>query len=665
MRTTNKYTQEELEYMKLLAKDYPTEQSCATEIINLTAILNLPKATEHFMSDLHGEYEAFTQIIRSASGAIREKIDLLFSDTMSDVERAELATLIYYPKEKMQKVLPWVVDKNAWYKKTFQDLLEICHAVSFKYTRSKVRKALPEAYAYIIDELLNADSSLEDKSVYCNTILDTIIQVGKAEDFIIALCNVINYLVVDKLHIIGDIYDRGPRADIIMDALMDHHNVDIQWGNHDIIWMGAAAGSPVCIMTVLSNSILYNNLEVIENGYGISLRPLYIFANEHYHLTDLTCFATRIMDPKDLEKLTDKDLERTARMSKASTILLFKLMGQVIKRNPDFQMDDRLLMEQVDYDLATVEIDGKKYPMHDCDFPTVDIENPYSITEEEYKLIDELVAAFRGSEKLQKHIRYLYSKGSMYKAYNGNLMFHGGIPMNEDGSFMALEVDGGRYSGKALLDFCEEKARDAFFAPQGSNERIKGQDFCFYLWCGPCSPLYARSKLSTFERRLLTDESTWVEEKNPYYQFVQTGDGCERILKEFGLDTKTSHIINGHVPVRTTKGESPIKGDGKLFVIDGGFSKAYQGTTGIAGYTLIYNSRHMAISAHEPFGGKEEALQKNKDIVSAIVVSEELDHRIKIRETDNGKELQKKVNYLLQLMDAYQQGILPEQHIRK
>ncbi len=665
MNRNRPISEQELDYLRLLAKEYPNEQVCATEIINLNAILGLPKPTEHFMSDLHGEYEAFTQIMRSASGAIREKIDMLYQDSMSSEERAELATLIYYPKEKMKQILPWVNDKTEWYVQTLHYLIEICHSVSFKYTRSKVRKALPEEYAYVIDELLNADFTMHNKMEYYDTILNGIIEVGKAEDFICAMCNVINYLIVDKIHIIGDIYDRGPRADYIMDSLMDHHNVDIQWGNHDIIWMGAAAGSPVCILTVLSNSILYHNLDVIEFGYGISLRPLYIFANDYYGLTDVTCFATRIMDPKDLQKLSEVDLERTARMSKATDILLFKLMGQVISRNPDFQMDDRLLLNNVDYDLAKVEIDGKTYSMHDCDFPTVDISHPYHITEAEQNLIDELVLAFKSSERLQRHVRYLYSNGNMYKKYNGNLLFHGGIPMDPDGNFTQVEFDGELYSGKRLLDYCEKQARNAYHAPEGSSERLKGMDFCWYLWCGPNSPLYARSKMTTFERRFLSDKSTWAEQKNPYYQFINTAEGCEKILQEFGLTADHCHIINGHVPVRSKDGESPVKGNGKLIVIDGGFSKAYQKTTGIAGYTLIYNSRHMAISAHEPFAGKETALKQNKDIVSSVVITEELDHRIKIRETDIGQQLQKNVDYLKQLIEAYRQGYIQEQHRKK
>lgn len=650
----------EQEYLKLLSKTYPTEQAVTTEIINLNAILNLPKATEHFMSDLHGEYEAFTQILRSASGAVREKIDMLFSETMTENQRASLATLIYYPKEKMELMLKNTDSEEDWYRETLSNLIEVCRAVTFKYTRSKVRKNLPDSYAYIIDELLNTDPTLRNKKEYYDNILSTIINLGKAPDFIICLCDVINRLVVDRLHIVGDIYDRGPRADIIVDSLIEHKSIDIQWGNHDIVWIGAAAGSPICIMTVLSNSILYNNLDVLEIGYGISLRPLYIFANENYALTDLSCFATRIMDEHERETVKQKDLVRTARMSKAVTILLFKLMGQVIRRNPEFHMEDRCQLDFIDYDKGTVEIGGKTYPLTDCDFPTVDIDNPYAFTEDEEDLIQELISAFKASEKLQKHIRFLFDNGNIYKCYNNNLLLHGGVPMNPDGTFKALVVDGVAYRGKELFDYCETRVRDGYYSPEGSKKRTKGLDFMWYLWCGPCSPLFARDKITTFERRLIKDQSTWKETKDYYYTYVQTREGCENILKEFGLTKSNSHIINGHTPIKSKDGESPIKGEGKLFIIDGGFSKAYQKTTGIAGYTLIYNSRFMHLSAHLPFEGKDRAIEDNLDIANITVVSERLDHRIKIKETDIGRELQKDIDHLTKLLSAYRSGLIPE-----
>lgn len=659
--TERSFSAAELDYLRLLGEQYPTEQSVATEIINLNAIMNLPKATEHFMSDIHGEYEAFNHILRSASGAIREKIDMLFSDELSEEERATLATLIYYPEEKLEELLPTVDDVNNFYSRTLNYLIEICHVVSSKYTRSKVRKALPKEYAYVIDELLNTDFTLHNKRDYYDNIISTIIDIGKANDFIIAVCGVIKRLIVDRLHIVGDIFDRGPRADIVMEALMHHHKVDIQWGNHDILWMGAASGSPICIANVLSNSILYNNLHVIENGYGISLRPLAVFANDSYSLTDLSSFATRIIDEEEKITIKPKDLVRTARMSKAITVILFKLMGQLVQRNPDFKMDDRLLLDKIDYDKGTVVLnDGKTYLLRDSDFPTVDINDPYKLSSEEEEVMNELVSSFKQSEKLQNHIRFLFRKGNMYKVYNGNFLTHGGVPMNEDGTFKEFTFDGVTYKGRALMDYCEQRARQGYFSPEGSEARQKGQDFMWFLWCGKWSPLFARSKITTFERRLIDDKSTWKEAKDPYYEITKTEEGCMTVLHEFGLDGPNCHIINGHVPVKSKNGESPIKGDGRLFIIDGGFCRAYQKTTGIAGYTLIYNSHYMRLSAHEPFDGKKNAIKNNKDILSATIVSEELDHRLKISEMDRGKKLQAEIDHLQMLLYAYRHGIIAE-----
>lgn len=654
------FSEAELDYLRLLGEEYPTEQSVATEIINLNAIMNLPKATEHFMSDIHGEYEAFTHIMRSASGAIREKIDMLFSDELSEEERATLATLIYYPEEKLEELLPNIEDETAFYKRTLNYLIEICHVVSSKYTRSKVRKALPPEYAYVIDELLNTDFTLHNKREYYDNIITTIIEIGKAQDFIVAVCDVIKRLIVDRLHIVGDIFDRGPRADIVMEALMKHHKVDIQWGNHDMLWMGAAAGSPICVANVLANSILYNNLHVLENGYGISLRPLSVFANDYYALTDLSSFATRIIDPEEKISIKPKDLVRTARMSKAITVILFKLTGQVVMRNPDFGMENRLLLDKIDYDRGTVTIDGKTYLLRDSDFPTIDIANPYKLSPEEEDVMNELVSSFRQSEKLQNHIKFLFRKGNIYKVYNGNFLTHGGVPMNADGTFKEFTFDGKRYKGKALMEYCEQQARKGYFCAEGTPGRQKGQDFMWYLWCGKWSPLFARSKITTFERRLIDDKSTWKEDKDPYYEITKTEEGCVKILKEFGLEGPNCHIINGHVPVKSKNGESPVKGDGRLFIIDGGFSRAYQPTTGIAGYTLIYNSHYMRLAAHEPFSGTKNAIKNNKDILNATIVSEELDHRLKISEVDRGKKLQKEIDHLENLLYAYRNGIISE-----
>lgn len=659
-QTTLNPSPEELEYLKLLAQTYPTEQSVASEIINLNAIMNLPKATEHFMSDIHGEYEAFQHIMRSASGAIREKIDMLYRHELTNDERATLATLIYYPEEKLREILPSVEDEHTFYYTTLNRLIEICQLVSSKYTENKVRKCLPQEYARIIDELLTTDYNFHDKRDYYDNIINTIIDIGKAPDFMVAMCNLIKRLIVDRLHIVGDIFDRGPRADIVMEALMQHHKVDIQWGNHDILWMGAAAGSPICIANVLANSILYNNLHVIENGYGISLRALAVFANEYYSLTDLTSFATRIVDEQEKVSVKPKDLVRTARMSKAITVIMFKLMGQLVERNPDLDMMDRRLLDKIDYDKGTIDIDGKTYHLRDCDFPTIDINDPYKLSNEEIDVMNDLVDSFKGSEKLQTHIRFLFQKGNMYKVYNGNLLTHGGVPMNKDGSFKEFTFDGRVYKGKELFDYCEKRARLGYFAPEGSKERLIGQDFMWYLWCGKWSPLFAREKITTFERRLIDDKSTWKEAKDPYYDITQTQEGCVKILHEFGLDSINSHIINGHVPVKSKKGESPIKGGGRLFIIDGGFCRAYQKTTGIAGYTLIYNSHYMRICAHEPFDGIQNAIKENKDILNATIVSEELDHRLKIGEMDRGRKLQGEIDHLHVLLNAYRQGIISE-----
>lgn len=660
MKKKKDYSPSELEYLRLLGKEYPTEQDAATEIINLNAILNLPKATEHFLSDVHGEYEAFVHVMNSASGAIREKIEDLFADELTSAERETLATIIYYPEQKITELLTDVPDEKAFYYETLNYLIELTHVIASKYTRSKVRKALPQEYAYVIDELINIDFELHNKKDYYDNILNTIIDIGKGKDFVVALCSVIKRLIVDRLHLVGDVFDRGPRADIIMDELMKHHSLDFQFGNHDVVWIGAAAGSPICIATVLSNSILYNNLPVLEIGYGISLRPLSLFANEYYAMTDLSSFATRVIDKEEKKHIKNKDLLLTARMSKAITMVLFKLMGQVVKRNPDFNMEDRASLEHINYEDGTIDIDGKIYALKDCDFPTVNPEDPYTLSPEEQEMMDAMVKSFQGSEKLQKHVRFLLAKGSMYKCYNGNLLVHGGVPMNADGTFKVFNYDGVEYSGKALLDYCDKKVRDGYYASEKDPNRQKGQDFMWFLWCGKWAPTFAREKITTFERRFIADKETWQEARDPYYQITQTAEGCKIILHEFGLDSDFSHIINGHTPVKTTKGETPIRGEGKLFLIDGGFSKAYQKTTGIAGYSLIFNSHGMRISALEPFEGFEDAIKENKDIIPETVLMQPADHRLKIYETDIGVKLQKNIDMLTRLMDAYRNGILPE-----
>ena len=661
MKRKKTFSQEELRYLKLLAQQYPTVQAASSEIINLQAILNLPKGTEHFISDLHGEYEAFLHILNSCSGVIKEKVDDLYAATISKADRDELCTLIYYPEDKLEQLHETYEDMDEWYRITLHRLIEICRWVSSKYTRSKVRKALPRDYAYIIDELLHTHYEETDKRDYYENIISTIIDLGQADRFIEAVSAVIKRMAVDHMHIVGDIFDRGPRADVIMDSLLDYHSVDIQWGNHDILWMGAASGSRTLVATVLANSIHYNNLEVIETGYGISLRPLSVFANEVYRDCDVHRFAVKLTGP-DADQYSEKDKLLSARMHKAITIILFKLEGQKILRNPAFRMADRLLLDKVDYEHKTVTVDGKVYPMLDTDFPTVDPADPYTLTPEEEILIHQLTLSFLHSEKLQRHVRFLYSKGSLYKIFNGNLLFHGCIPMAEDGSLLTFQADGKTLSGKAFLDYADLTARRAYYSAPGSAEREAGMDFLWFLWAGRNSPIFGRDRMATFERRFIADESTWAEPKNVYYQLYNDPAVCEALLKEFGLEGPHCHIINGHVPVKSKKGESPRKGGGRLLVIDGGFCKAYQETTGIAGYTLIYNSACYRLVSHQPFVGREEAIRSSQDIASTSVVFERLETRLKIAGTDVGRQLQEQIDDLMSLLDAYRSGAIAEDH---
>ena len=661
MKPKTTFSQEELRYLRLLARQYPTVQAASTEIINLQAILNLPKGTEHFISDIHGEYEAFLHILNSCSGVIKEKLDELFGASLARAERDQLATLIYYPQEKLALVARQTEDLKEWYRITLHRLIEMCRWVSSKYTRSKVRKALPRDYAYIIDELLHTRYNEEDKRDYYENIIDTIIEIDQAPSLIKAVCSVIKRLAVDHLHIVGDIFDRGPRADIIMDSLLDYHSVDIQWGNHDILWMGAASGSRTLVATVLANSIHYNNLEVIETGYGISLRPLSIFANEVYKDCDTRRFAVKLTGD-DADQYSEKDKLLSARMHKAITVILFKLEGQKILRHPEFNMADRLLLDKIDYEGSCITIGDVTYPLEDCDFPTVDPADPYTLTAEESQVIDQLTVSFRRSEKLQRHIRFLYSKGGLYKVFNGNLLFHGCIPMREDGEFQTFTIGGKERSGKAFLDYAEKTARKAYYDKVGSPERQFGMDFLWWLWAGRNSPIFGRDRMTTFERRLIKDESAWTEPKNSYYTLYNDPAVCERILKEFGLEGPHCHIINGHIPVKAKKGESPIKGGGKLIVIDGGFCKAYQPNSGIAGYTLIYNSHNIRIVSHQPFSGRVDAIRNNHDIANDSLIFEHMESRVKIAETDIGRTLQAQADDLRRLLLAYKTGAVTEDH---
>ena len=655
------YRPENLHYLKMLARQYPNVQAASTEIINLHAILNLPKGTEHFISDVHGEYEAFLHILNSASGVVREKLDDLFATTVSKADLDQLATLIYYPKEKLEEIERETEDMREWYRITFHRLIELCRVVSSKYTRSKVRKAMPKEYAYILDEMLHTHYEDSDKRDYYENIISTIIDIDRASNFLVELCELIKRLAVDHLHLVGDIFDRGPRADIILDSLLGYHSVDIQWGNHDVLWMGAASGSRTLVATVLANSLRYNNLEVIETGYGISLRPLSVFANEVYRDCDVSRFEVKLTGD-DAAKYTEKDKLLAARMHKAITMILFKLEGQKVLRNPCFHMNDRLLLDKVDYEHKCITIQGVTYPMEDTDFPTVDPKDPYTLTQEESTLINQLTRSFRHSEKLQRHVRFLYSKGSLYKIYNGNLLFHGCIPMNADGALTTFTIGGQSLSGKAFLDYADLTARRAYYSKRGTEEREFGMDFLWFLWAGRNSPIFGRDRMTTFERRFIADEDTWTEPKNAYYQLYNDPAVCEALLREFGLEGPHCHIINGHIPVKSKKGESPVKGGGKLLVIDGGFCKAYQKTTGIAGYTLIYNSACYRLVSHQPFAGRANAIRSNLDIASTSVVFERLDARLKIAGTDVGRQLKEQIDDLSALLQAFRSGEIVEDH---
>ena len=655
------FTDEELHYLRLLARQYPTVEAAGTEIIRLQAILNLPKPTEHFMSDIHGEHEAFLHILNSGSGEVKEKLEELFGNSMTKKDRNDLATLIYYPTSKLALVADEEENLDEWYRLTIHRLVDLCRFVSTKHTRAKVRTYMDPDYEQILDELIHLVEEGGSRRDQYENIINTIIQIGQAADVIRAICKVIKSLVVDKLHIVGDIFDRGPRADIVMDSLMGCNNVDIQWGNHDVLWMGAASGSRTLVATVLSNSIRYNNLDVIETGYGISLRPLSIFANDVYKDCNTDQFKVKLTGT-DADQYTEKDKLLSARMYKAITIILFKLEGQKVLRRPEFGMEDRLLLDKINYADKTIDLNGKIYPMLDCDFPTVDPANPYELTDEENHVINQLTDSFENSEKLQRHIRFLYSKGGLYKVCNGNLLFHGCIPMNNDGQLMTFTIGGKERSGKRFLDYAEKTARKAYYDKRGSEERQFGMDFLWWLWAGRNSPIFGRDRMTTFERRFIADEATWAEPKNPYYTYYQDRRVCDRLLMEFGLKGEHCHIINGHVPVKVRKGESPIKGGGKLIVIDGGFSRAYQSTSGIAGYTLIYNSRHYRIVSHQPFTSKWNAVHKNDDIRNDSEIFEKMETRMRVSQTDEGAELQDRVDMLMMLLDAYRSGAVTEDH---
>ena len=660
MRTENEEIRRNLKYLELLARDYPSQASAASEIISTQALLKLPKGTEHFMSDLHGENEAFVHILNSASGVIREKVDQVLGEGVPADTRAELATLIYYPAEKLPQLKakqPSDAALEDWYSATLFRLIDICRLVSSKHTRSYVRSCLPPGCGYVLDELLHAHFEDHDKDLYYGQIVGSIIENGRAERFITRLCELIKRLAVDKLHIVGDLFDRGPRPDIILDMLLRHHNVDIQWGNHDVVWMGAAAGSAICCATVIKTTLAYHNHGMLEDCYGINLRHLQRLADHYYGQDDLTIW----MPHADAARgpYTEGMLHRCAVMHKAISIIMFKLECAVIDRNPDFQMKGRDYLRRIDYAKGTVNIAGREYPLRDTSFPTVDPAAPAALNADEQLVMDKLTASFRQSEKLQQHIRFLYAKGSVYHIENGNLLYHGAVPMTEKGAFAAERFEGRAYAGRALMDYCDERARRGYYAPEGTAERQSGQDFLWYLWCGKLSPLFGRSAMTTFERLFVADKSTHTEVKDPYYTWYNEESACRRILSEFGLPG-SCHIINGHVPVQEKNGESPIKGGGRLIVIDGGFCRAYHEKTGIAGYTLTYSSRDMSLRTHQPFISAEKAITENIDIVSRENILEQENHRVLVEDIDEGEALREKVHDLKQLVAAYQLGWIKE-----
>lgn len=613
-------------WIKLLKEKYPTKQAVCREIINLTAIINLPKGTEHFMSDIHGEYEAFLHIMNNCSGVIREKVRMLFSETLSVREQQEICTLIYYPREVMNRKRNLNELSEDWYRLMLNYLLELAKMVSSKYTRSKVRRALPKEFGDIIDELLHFMPDEDDNQIrYHRQILDTIIGIENSEEFIVALAELIKRLAVDHLHIVGDIFDRGGDADKILDLLMEYHSLDIEWGNHDILWMGAACGNEASIATVVKNNMKYNNIQILESGYGISLRSLVLFGEKTY-----------------------PELEVMEAAQKALSIILFKLEGQTILRHPEYNMQDRLLLDKIDYENKTVVSQQMTYAMKDTDFPTVDREHPYELTEGEQKVIQDLKFSFLNSHRLQKHVDFLFEKGCMYKRYNENLLYHGCIPLDEQGNFDGIEIDGNTYMGREYLDYAERMVRKVRKGEAGQD----GLDFMWYLWTGKKSPLCGRN-IKTFERTFIRDKTAWKEPTDPYYKFYHTEKTCNMILREFGLFSPLSHIINGHTPVKTVEGEEPVRANGKLIVIDGGFSQAYHKTTGIAGYTLIYNSHGMRIKAHQPFESVEKVLEENKDIESTSTMFETEADRIMVGDTDEGKEIKEEIQMLKKLLEVY------------
>ena len=645
-------------YLKLLAEKFPNISAVATEIVNLEAILSLPKSTEHFLSDLHGESGAFIHMLKNASGVIRRKVDDIYGDTLSEAEKRALCAMIYYPDERLEYYhsLP-DINLEEIYRTQLQQVIAVARAVTVKYTRSKVRKLLPKDFAYVIEELLHESTSEPNRQSYYNAIIEAIINTGRAEDLLIAISYLIHSLAIDSLHIVGDIYDRGPRAYKIMEILCTYHDFDIQWGNHDIEWMGAAAGNLALIASVLRVSIRYANVETLEEDYSINLLPLANFAMHTYGDDPCSVFQTK--DFENNPRLT-RSADLMAKMHKAISIIQFKLEGQIIQRHPEYEMNDRLLLHLIDKERGTITIDGKEYALLDTNLPTLDPQNPYALSPEEQSLIDQLAHSFQRSEKLQKHLRCLYNHGSLYLVRNNCLLYHAAIPLNADGTFQEVMINGQRLKGKALMTQIDTEIRKAYYAPQGSCVQTNALDYMWYLWCGPCSPLYNKDKMTTFERYFINDKQLIKEAKGAYYELANTYETCCNILREFDLDPAEAHIINGHIPVRTLEGESPLRANGLRLVIDGGFSKPYQKQTGIAGYTLIYNSHGMQLIEHEKFESRAQAVLSGADIHSRVQLVDKSEHRMLVRDTDRGKELVEQVNNLHKLLFAYQHGLIKE-----
>ena len=645
----------EIRYLKSLAKQYPTIASAATEIINLKAILSLPKGTEHFITDVHGEYEQFQHIMRNGSGAIKRKIEQEFGTTFSRADKKNIAALIYYPEMKLEEVARHEESMEDWYRVTLYRLIPICKNASSKYTRSKVRKALPKDFAYVIEELLTGRPDQSDQEDYYNEIINSVIETGRASELIVALCNLIRHLVVDHLHVVGDIYDRGPYPHLIMDTLMEHHSVDIQWGNHDVLWMGAATGNQACIANMLRISAKYGNLDILEDGYGINLVPLARFAMTTYH--DDSCKYFKVQ--YDEQQYNVKDAQLDQKMHKAIAVIQFKLEGQLIDRYPEFDMEERKLLHRMNLEKGTVEVEGVTYPLRDTCFPTFDPEHPYELSVEEQEVMDRLATAFINCERLQKHVRFLFTKGSLYKVFNGNLLYHGCVPLNEDGSFKKVRLFGHEYAGKQLYDVLEHYARLGYYSIDPQEKR-KGQDILWFIWENKNSPVFGKEKMTTFERYFIEDKKTHVEQKNPYYHLLEKEEIVNEILQEFGLEGEDAHIINGHVPVEALAGESPMKCGGKLLIIDGGFSRAYRSKTGIAGYTLIYDSYGLILAAHEPFESVDSAVVNGTDIHSHNAIVQSVQRRMTGADTDRGVQIKEDIESLEALLRAYRSGLIVE-----